>query len=301
MDVLEALAKDNPDLLTHGVNLDIEETITGSPEDETPPGLQDSDMMSPSSENVGPPNMSERDSIPSVEIFCVESDETQKRTDSLVELGENIVAEAVQLAKATVEDMLKLKREQAAVAAGLNEESERNKSDGKALEQKQTSELLDSLMKEAPKPATRYSLAGDDGDSPASDEPDNNEPDSEQLLDDASLSQHGPDEPETISEESSSCLEPIRIQAAKSPTLEDIPDLPDDQEKHRVIHEVSEADNEPDTDQGRQQRRGDVRIRVITSDSNNDDEDDSQNSDTESHSPSPVDRYVSRKLTDEDG
>lgn len=298
MNVLETLAKENPDLLTHGVNLDIEETITCSPEDDTPPGLHESDMMSPSSEQTGSGLNSERNSVPNVEIFVVaDSAESKRRTDSLVELGENIVAEAVQLAKSTVEDMLLRTQEEKLAAAqqhmnkgDVNNQAETvtpdkarispNSGDNgetminKAEEQKQTSELLDSLMK-TPRPAARTSLAGEDADS-LSEEPDNNEPDSEQMLDDASLSLHGHEEPETVSEESSSCLEPVRVQGAKSPTLEDIPDLPDDQEKKAKL---------------RSKARKDVIEEVI--DEDDDDDDESQNSDTESHSPSPLDNYVS--------
>ncbi|XP_022650960.1 uncharacterized protein LOC111259178 isoform X3 [Varroa jacobsoni] len=296
MNVLETLAKENPDLLTHGVNLDIEETITCSPEDDTPPGLHESDMMSPSSEQTGSGLNSERNSVPNVEIFVVaDSAESKRRTDSLVELGENIVAEAVQLAKSTVEDMLLRTQEEKLAAAqqhmnkgDVNNQAETvtpdkarispNSGDNgetminKAEEQKQTSELLDSLMK-TPRPAARTSLAGEDADS-LSEEPDNNEPDSEQMLDDASLSLHGHEEPETVSEESSSCLEPVRVQGAKSPTLEDIPDLPDDQEKKAKL---------------RSKARKDVIEEVI--DEDDDDDDESQNSDTESHSPSPLDNY----------
>ncbi|OQR68261.1 hypothetical protein BIW11_13017 [Tropilaelaps mercedesae] len=277
MNVLETLAKENPDLLTHGVNLDIEETIACSPEDVTPPGLHEPDVLSPSSEQAGSNLNSERNSVPNVEIFAADSAESQRRTDSLVELGENIVAEAVQLAKATVEDMLLRVQEDKATtqtggmanARGQTASPCANKGDApanKAEEQKQTSELLDSLMN-TPKPAARTSLTGEEADS-LSEEPDNNEPDSEQMLDDASLSLHGHEEPETVSEESSSCLEPVRVPGAKSPTLEDIPDLPDDQDKkaklrgkdRQVIEEVEE-------------------------------DDESQNSDTESHSPSPLDNY----------
>lgn len=300
MNVLETLAKENPDLLTRGVNLDIEETITCSPEDETPPGLHESDLMSPSSEQPNSGLNSARSSVPNVEIFpAEESIESQRRTDSLVELGENIVAEAVQLAKSTVEDMLlRMQEEKAAVGhvpaqgqgslpkpapraqvevdAAKTKDSKIVEAD-KAEEQKHTSQLLDSLMKSTPKPATRGASATADDPDSLSEEPDNQEPDSEQLLDDASLSLHGHEEPETVSEESSSCLEPVRVPGAKSPTLEDIPDLPNDQDKGRV-----------------KQVKGKDRVAIEEVDEEGvDQDDDSENSDTESHSPSPLDHYVS--------